>query len=172
MEYFPLIIIIFGLFLLFRKLLNKKEIQTDSPPANLAKGPSDENIAAREAIQRVIDTCRKTGGDGFDALIITAAGDGKVSRDELRIIAWYCSRFGARFDSSDLEQIDRLNTGVAMNVKSETTPEKIITELEARDSAELVRLYAAIAAIGKPWGRSSQRIADAMAAIEARLAAR
>jgi hypothetical protein len=172
MESFLIILVILGLFILLGKLLNKTATPNDPPPTNAASGPSDENLAAREAIQRVIDTCRKTGGDAFDALIISAAGDGKVSRDELRIIAWYCSRLGAQFDSADMAQIDRLNTGVAMNVKSETTPEKIITALEAKDGAELVRLYAAIAAIGKPWGRSSQRIADAMAAIEARLAGR
>lgn len=166
MEILPLIValalIVWLAFKFLDMLSPKKKVPAPVPDTTT----NDQNQAAKEAIQRVIDTCRATGGDAFDALILCATADGKVSRDELRIIIWYCQFRGATFSGEDLDQIDRLNTGVSMRVSSDTSAEKIALELPATDHHDLIRLYAAIAAIRKPWARASHATSQTLQAIE------
>lgn len=160
--------LLWALFAFLRRGLSPKPEAPATPPPT--PGPAPANMQAKEAIQRVIDTCNATGGDAFDALIICAAADGKVSRDELRIITWFCSFRGAQFSNADLAQIDALNTGVSMKINSETTAERILADLAPSDAGELIRLYAAISAIRKPWARPSKPLNDTLAMLESRLA--
>jgi hypothetical protein len=113
-------------------------------------------------------TCQETGGDAFDALIMSASSDGKVSRDEINIIVWYCRQEGATFDRADLEKISALNTSVNMRVKSTTTIDSVLSSLEFKDSAQAIRLYAAMAAIRKPWTRPSNALDTQLAGIISR----
>lgn len=168
MDLVPLILFLLFLTWLLVKII--KNMATPKPLAPAEQAPPANNQASRDAIQRIIDICSKTGGDAFDALIICAAADGKVSRDELRIITWFCSFRGAEFSSADLDQIDALNTGVSMRIKSDTTTDKVIAALTPDDAGEVLRLYAAISAIRKPWSRPSKTLTETLAALEARIA--
>lgn len=136
-------------------------------------GVTPQNQRAMDALTRVTNTCQMVGGDGFSSLLVAASADGKVSRDELRIIMWFCEALGAKFLDDDVTYVSQLNASVNLNVISRAGgAAKIAADCGDLDLATLARLYAAHASIGKPWNKTAKRTSDALTVIEGLIAAK
>lgn len=83
----------------------------------------DELIEAARNIERIIAACQEASPDAFAILITIASADGKVSRNELSIIANFCIKQGADVEPRWLKSLTRLNSGISITNKG--NPERI-----------------------------------------------
>ena len=167
---FAAIVFLIIIYLILKKPTPSAQIR-DSPAEN---EPSviPNNQVAIDALTRVTKACQDSGGDGFSSLIVAASADGKVSRDELRIIMWFCEARGAKFSDEDVSYVSKLNSGVSLNVSSSAgTAANIISDCSDFDLPTLSRLYAAHTSIGKPWNKTAKRTQETLAVLEGMIAA-
>lgn len=166
-----LIFIIIVIAILY--FISKKPTTTPAPTNESAADSPPDHQAAVDALTRVTNACQKFGGDGFSSLIVAASADGKVSRDELRIIMWFCEAVGAQFSDEDTTYISKLNAGVNLSVNSSAGgAAKIAADCADLDIATLARLYAAHTAIGKPWNKTAKRSRETLGVIEGLIASK
>lgn len=164
MELIFIIAILVIAYFVFKSLTNSfpKESTADQPQPPII----NTNKQAIDALTRIATQCQEKGGDGFNSLLLAAMADGKISRDELKIMMWFCEGFGAQFTSEDADYIAALNASVNLRATGDATPVAVIEGIQGYDISQLTRLYAAHTCIGKPWNKTSKRGREILKAIE------
>ena len=116
-----------------------------------------------EHLREVITECQDTCGDATAILITAAQADGKVSRDDLRVIIKFCLKQGASIRSDWPDVIGRLNAGVSLNVTGDRECSESFEALECRPTLYLNTLYGALTALtmsAKRKNRVAEQLAD------------
>ncbi len=93
---------------------------------------ANPNKEAASAIQKIIDACIAENEAATMLLSIIASADGRISRDELKIIAGFCMKQGSLVESEWMESIKRLNSGVNIRVAGDKDAGKHLAELQKR----------------------------------------
>jgi hypothetical protein len=144
MEFLALIIV---LVLLYYVLKPSGSKTTAPPPVQQTEQLGNQNENAAAAIQSVIDACMDENEAATMLLSIVASADGKISRDELKVIANFCMKHGALIESQWLTSISRLNSGVNMRVAGDKNMDKHLAALKGRPVLYLAGLYGAVVAL-------------------------
>lgn len=120
-----------------------------STPA--APEPPGRLVKAAEAINAVVGRCRVEHGGAFDALAMIANADGKVSREDLEILVWFCERQGTQVGKEWRKHLPLLNAGVSMDVLTSNSVQQVVGQLADRPVSYLCDFYAAAAGLTRPW---------------------
>lgn len=116
-----------------------------------------------ENLREVITECQNACGDATAILITAAQADGKVSRDDLRVIIKFCLKHGSNIRDDWPDVISRLNAGVSLNVSGDRECSESFEALQKRPTLYLNSLYGALTALtmsAKRKNRVAEQLAD------------
>lgn len=140
--------------------------QSMEQPATEQKAEPIINVDRRRSVEHlreVITECQDTCGDATAILITAAQADGKVSRDDLRVIIKFCLKHGANIRKDWPDIVSRLNAGVSLNVTGDRECSESFEALECRPTIYLNTLYGALTALtmsAKRKNSVAERLAD------------
>lgn len=160
---FFVIFMLYWIWRLVKELEKPKEIEAKDQEINESE---KDRLEAIEALQRIRTEAERVCENGFSSMALVAAKDGKISREELRIIVWFSEMMGAQFRNGDIEHINALNDGVKMTANSDFPASHYAVKSCDLGSQALLRLYAAHAALAKPWMGRTRTDTAAMDVIE------
>lgn len=110
--------------------------------------------------------------DATSILLTAAQADGKISRDDLRIIVNFCNKHGADI-SKDWEQpLKHLNSGITMRADGDRTCPESFNELAGRPLLYLNALYGALCAMTLGAKRANPTADQLISRLEQVVAAR
>lgn len=148
-------------------LLRRSDAATDTTtaaPSGAPKAISSEIQDALEALGKLCDTCKAAHDDAFHALVFIAASDGKVSRQEFRIILGFCERMGSDLGGRWPEVVEKLNDGITISIDArEATISEHIEALRNRPvpyRAAFLGAVEAIVASNRTSNATKRRLLD------------
>lgn len=74
--------------------------------------------AAQQRLSAALASCQKDHPQATDALCWLAGSDGTVSKQELRILFRFCAEMGTHIDKAAYKDIDNLNAGMSVKVRT------------------------------------------------------
>jgi len=104
----------------------------------------------------------------FGVLIVAAQSDGKIGRDDIRVIANLFVKHGADIKPAWLESLAALNAGVTMNVTGDQQCDDEIAALEGASPALKAGIYGAYIAMtvgNKRQSAASRRLGEQLEAL-------
>jgi hypothetical protein len=117
------------------------------PPAPAADLPDNQLQTALRHMENILESCREVSKPAFDVLIVAAQSDGKIGRDDIRIIANLFAKHGADIKPAWLESLSSLNAGVTMSVTGDQQCDEEIAALETASPAFKAGIYGAYIAM-------------------------
>ncbi len=116
-------------------------------PATAQATPDNQLATAMRHMENILEACREVSKPAFDVLIVAAQSDGKIGRDDIRIIANLFVKHGADIKPAWLESLAALNAGVTMNVTGDQQCDDEIAALETASPALKAGIYGAYIAM-------------------------
>lgn len=148
MDYALMVFVLLVLLLWFLKERNpaKPPPSTEIRPGIRDTRVMDGLLVSAETLNQALDECRKTNGVALDILATVAAFDGRVSRDELVIIFWFCAKHGAALPDGVGASIKQLNAGLQISVENNGLHEQMAS-LKRMPLSYVAGLYGALIAM-------------------------
>ncbi len=132
-------------------------------PAPTETAPDNQLVTAMRHMENILEACREVSKPAFDVLIVAAQSDGKIGRDDIRIIANLFVKHGADIKPGWLESLTALNAGVTMNVTGDQQCDDEIAALEGASPALKAGIYGAYIAMtvgNKRQSAASRRLGE------------
>jgi len=125
--------------------------------------------AAQQRLSAALASCQKDHPQAADALCWLAGSDGTVSKQELRILFRFCAEQGTQIDKAAYKDIDNLNAGMSVKVRTtERDAHQSIKALAEKPAAYRLAFYGAankICGSQKRLSETKQRFIKAAEAI-------
>jgi len=137
-------------------------------PATAEAAPDNQLMTAMRHMENILEACREVSKPAFDILIVAAQADGKIGRDDIRIIANLFIKHGADIKPAWLESLAALNAGVTMNVTGDQQCDDEIATLETASPALKAGIYGAYIAMtvgNKRQSAASRRLGEQLEAL-------
>lgn len=162
-----LIALLYGIFKILKTnpTKNTPVAAVEAPPTPL----SNPNQDAASAIQKIINACMNENESATLLLSIVASADGRISRDELKIIAAFCMKHGALIEAEWMQSLNRLNSGVNMKVTGDKDALKHLAAIGNRPTVYLAGLYGAVIALTIRSDKQSGVVRDVIGTLESML---
>lgn len=168
MNGFAIIILIAVVVVIYFKFMKSAHPPQTSEP----RTESAWERELREAQQRLsaaLSSCQRDHPEAADALCWLAGSDGTVSKQELRILFRFCQEQGTQIEKAAFKDIDNLNAGMSVKVRStEAQAHQSIAALASKPAAYRLALYGAankICGSQKRLSETKQRFLKAAEAI-------
>jgi len=121
---------------------------TSTPtPAPTEAAPDNQLQTALRHMENILEACREVSKPAFGVLIVAAQSDGKISRDDIRIIANLFIKHGADIKPAWLDSLAALNAGVSISVNGSQQCDEEIAALETASPALKAGIYGAYIAM-------------------------
>lgn len=150
-----------------RQASDKAAASAPAPPADEA-APDNPLATALRHMENIIEACRDVSKPALNVLMVAAQSDGKIGRDDIRIIANLFMKHGADIKPAWLESLAVLNAGVTMNATGGQQCDEEIAALESASLALKTSIYGAYIAMtigSKRQSAAAQRIGEQLEAL-------
>ena len=125
-----------------------KTVVVSNPLPPESPAPEDSNLViAKRHLENIFDACREISEPSLNILLVAAQSDGKISRDDMRLIARFFAKQGADIKEVWIESIGVLNTGVTINISGDKNCDSDLASLEELPQLFKIALYGTFTAL-------------------------
>lgn len=141
-------------------------VVVNNPEPPETPDPVDQHLmTAKRHLENIFDACREISESSLNILLVAAQSDGKISRDDMRLIARFFAKQGADIKEVWIESIGVLNTGVTINIGGDKNCDADLANLEEQPQLFKIAIYGTFSALTA----NNKRPRKAIEAIGARL---
>lgn len=113
---------------------------------------------AKRHLENVLEACREVSEQSLTILFVAAQSDGKIGRDDVRIIANFFVKQGADIKPAWLESIKELNAGITINLHGDKNCDEEIESIKLHNHAFKTALFGTFTALTIGNKRQSKSI--------------
>lgn len=124
----------------------KPTVQAPPPPAEevaIEVKPSRFSALLRELVTQCQDAC----GDAFAILITAAKADGRISKDDLHLVAKFCHKHGAKLNEDWPELVAGYSSNYNLNIEPSMSCEEALQSIATKPTIYISTLHGTLTAM-------------------------